>query len=130
MKTDKKTMAEIYRHMADNLDNGRNSYDGLQFFNNGQWRNMVNNSFSPEWIYRIKPKTIILSNGVEIPKPLTKEQIGRIPCDIMVYGVWSLGNFYIEENPLDCVHYMNDKSIIYKTKEEAIEASKKLFGIE
>lgn len=80
--------------------------------------------------YGLEPETIVLKNGLEIPKPLTQEQVCKFPCDVKVYSIWSLGDFYIEKNPLDCCHYMNDKSLIYATKEEAIEASKILFTLE
>ena len=129
MKTDAKTMAEIYRHMANNLDNNLFIYDGVEILINGgcKWGIIDNDIYKLDFknsLYRIKPKTITV-NGVEIPKPLSLEELK----DKNIYFFPSLTlnlfdssyRYWLTENQV---------KFIYKTKEEAIETSKKLFGIE
>lgn len=127
MKTDAKTIAEIYRHMADNLDAGIDQLEGIGYLQltTQKWVKKETIIFDFEHIqYCILPKTITV-NGVEIPKPLSIEDLKN-------------GNIYffpaLTLNLFDSCHRdwltENKVKFIYKTKEEAIEASKKLFGIE
>lgn len=126
MKTDAKTMAEVLRKVADNLDNGVNSISGIQFKNAmGAWIDKGSLDIDESVEYRIKPKTIIV-NGVEIPKPLDVSEINPgghyyfMPC---------LSNQLCIA--VDGYHGQKfEYKHLYKTEEEAIEASKKLFGIE
>lgn len=129
MKTDAKTMAEIYRHMADNLDGGLFVYDGIEILINGgeKWDIIDNDIYKMDFkniCYRIKPKTITLKNGVVIPKPLDEQNIDS-------------GRDYYTPSPCK---YMYDQKLsdelleveypfVYHTQDEAIEASKALFGI-
>lgn len=125
MKTDAKTMAEVLRKIACNLENGINSISGIQFKNAmGAWIDKGSLDVDESVEYRIKPKTIIV-NGVDIPKPLN--YMNATPHE----------RYYLPEP--SCNLYSSARgdyiidlqmSIFYDNKEEAIEASKKLFGIE
>lgn len=125
MKTDAKTMAEIYRHMADNLDAGKHSFDGIQYKSDlGCWIDKQYADTDGNILYRIKPKTIIV-NGVEIPKPL---DVSEIEDDGHYYHVANYKMLAYEDHGASIKK--DGVLFVYKTREEAIEASKKLFGIE
>lgn len=122
MKTDAKIMAEIWREIENNPD------AEIEYFSTcAKWYTKSDFVFDPysTW-YRIKPKTIIV-NGVEIPKPLDACDI-KIKDDNIFYMPSCLERGW---ESFSLGYYNNYRpAIVYFTKEEAIEASKKLFGIE
>lgn len=128
MKTDKKVMAEVLRNIADNLDSGLDKNDSIQVrYGDNEWEDRTTNNlcFDENVLYRIKPQTITLRNGVTIPKPL---DIKKLDVNTNYYTPLLCTDLYYEIIGFD-FRSMGIK-LAYSKKEEAIEASKKLFGIE
>lgn len=125
MKTSKEMQLRILDKMRENVESDKPLYLDIQGLVDGnEWRDdigfIVDFEFSE---YRIKPSTITI-NGVEIPKPLSESEIlgNKIYCYVCNNKSLHGGEFG---------NLIQDKGIrfVYKTKEEAIEASKLLFGI-
>lgn len=128
MKTDKKTMSLVLRRAAQNIDRGLKPFKDIQYLGHyGAWIDMVGFDIDENVEYRIKPKTIIV-NGVEIPKPLDVGEINNLEHDSDCYCP-SLNSKKYNNFSRSLVIRSGEK-LIYATKEEAIEASKRLFGIE
>lgn len=130
MKTDKKTMVEVLRKAADNIENGLDKNDSIQaMYGGNEWEDRTTNDlcFVEGVLYRIKPQTITV-NGVEIPKPLGVGEINNLEHDSDCYCPSFNSKKY--NNFSRAFVIRSGEKLIYATKEEAIEASKKLFGIE
>ena len=135
MKTSKEVREIIANHVRENILKGEYHFLGLQY-------NLIGDSFQ-QWVdfdwgadidfdsyeYRVKPKTITI-NGVEIPKPLSESDMVNIEEKGAVYYPCSNKTLYSLESRNYSVVHKAWKNISYATKEEAIEASKALFGIE
>lgn len=128
MKTDKKVMVEVLRKVANNIENGLDKNDGIQaMYRKNEWDDRTTNDlcFVEAVKYRIKPETITLRNGVTIPKPL---DIKKLDVNTDYYTPLLCSDLYYEIIGFD--FRSKGIEIAYKTKEEAIEASKTIFGIE
>ena len=127
MKTDNKTMASIYRKMADNVERGIDAHSGVQFYRSfdKKWIDKDGTDTYKNILYRIKPETITLKNGVTIPKPLDYEELKDGEKYYFPFNSKHLYGGEVAQN----IKLMGAK-YIYATKEQAIEASKALFGIE
>lgn len=127
MKTSKEEMAKIYRKMADNVERGIDAHSGIQFYRSfdEKWIDKDGTDTYKNILYRIKPETITLKNGVEIPKPLDHEEL---QSGEKYY--FPNNNKYLYGSEIAQNIMLMKVNFIYATKEEAIEASKALFGIE
>lgn len=127
MKTSKEMQLKIIDKMRENIENNESLLNGIEYYwrVDDEWRatNCMTDSDFFDYEHRIKPETVTI-NSVDIPKPLDISTIERgstyyFPqCHERMYGEL-MGLSIIEYN----VWYP------YATKEEAIEASKSLFGI-
>lgn len=121
MKTDKELILKIVNKFKDNVIHDKPIGEGIQYYDgtSKKWLDLNVAVFN----YRIKPETIII-NGVEIPKPL---DVSTLNDDEYYYFVFADRLLY------DCEEGINikcrDIRFVYETKEEAIEASKAIFGI-
>ena len=135
MKTDKKVMAQIYRKIAENIDNDvENIFDSIEVYitkgnsSHEGWSIIDNELYSlnpNKYEYRIKPETITLRNGVTIPKPLDVDSIDNdkfyyYPCVDRDYFDRADGRRIKDSGTI----------LFYASMNEAREAGKALFGIE
>ena len=126
MKTSKEMQLKILDKMKSNIDNNLPMCSGIEYYSyrTQKWH-------TPEAIdfenleYRLKPETITLKNGVTIPKPL---DIKKLDVNTDYYTPLLCSDLYYEIIGFD--FRSKGIEVAYKTKEEAIEASKALFGIE
>jgi hypothetical protein len=130
MKTDPQVMAAVLRKAADNVENDDCAYDGIQALDSdGEWvqvglrRGII---FEYGLEYRLAPETITIANGVTIPKPLSQLELEKMRPDDRVFSPESSTFKYSHISVYDCISI--EYTVIYKTKEDAIEASKALFG--
>lgn len=123
MKTSIEMQLKIADKIKSNIESGVNLFDGIQL--NGQlgWLEFKAMRDMREHEYRIKPETITI-NGVEIPKPLNHD---GITSSDTYYFPQCREKMYGELMGISIIEY--DVWYAYSTKEEAIEASKLLFGI-
>lgn len=126
MKTSKEMQLKIIDKMRENVEGGKPLFKGVyrkpideKYILNGLWEN----SFI-DVEHGVYPQTITI-NGVEIPKPLMDSEILE---DEVYYHVDNSEFLYEAKHG----EFIADYGIrfVYTTKEEAIEASKALFGIE
>lgn len=129
MKTSKETQLEILDKMKENIINEKDLLEGVQFKNHvtGLWDDQIYNLSSRHFEsleLRIKPTSTITVNGVEIPKPLEKEVI----IDSNDYFYVCADKYLYDSNS---GKYIKDYDVnfVYETQEEAIQASKLLFGL-
>ncbi|WP_300733817.1 hypothetical protein [Pseudomonas sp.] len=123
MKTSKEVREIIADKVRENIINGVYVYEGIQYKSAlGNWMD-EDGDLDFGYEYRVKPQTITI-NGVEIPKPLGgSEMLG----DVVYYCVDNSEFLYKQRKGQAIV----DQGVrfAYATKEEAIRASKALFGI-
>ena len=133
MKTSKEMQLKIIDKMRENIESGKCAFDSIQYEDEDDGLGFVDEDMFTlqfnEYEYRIKPQTITI-NGVEIPKPLDKDEIVKIGVGRMnrVYSVSHKGALCGVLTPETALAY--GYSFVYRTEAEAIEASRLLFGIE
>lgn len=128
MKTSKEMQLKIIDKMRENVEKGIQLFEGIQYRqdNTGLWADdviSVSDRHFEVLEHRLKPETITI-NGVEIPKPLSRDEFEN--GDI-VFIIGDIDALYFEVLGLYVANHGG--KFVYKTKEEAIEASKALFGI-
>lgn len=128
MKTDKEMQIKILNKMIENIEKDYHLFKDIQYRNrvNLEWDDRVYDvgKYQFETLeMRVKPETIKV-NGVDIPKPLGRDEILE---DEVYYYVYNSEFLYEASNG----EFIADHGIrfVYETKEEAIEASKLLFGL-
>lgn len=122
---------KILERVIDNIKKGEHKGLGIEAYCNekGVWVDAITGELNTLWFdfdfeYRIKPETITI-NGVEIPKPLREEEVidGNdyffVENERALYGFGS--GLFIRDNGI---------RFVYRAREEAITASKALFGVE
>lgn len=125
MKTSKEMQLKILDKMRENVENDLPLMSDVQIFAYGEWKDDESSEFLFDYYeYRIKPQTITI-NGVEIPKPIDIKDID------------TTGNYYFPQCHEEMYGMLKGLSILeynvfypYATEEEAIQASKALFGVE
>ena len=127
MKTSKEMQLKILDRMKENVKRDLPLFDGLyrvidgsEFILNGLW----DNSFK-DVEHGIYPETITI-NGVDIPKPLEKDDIASDP-DKVYYIVTHCSNNNYGISGSICIDL--GYRFVYNTRQEAITASRKLFGM-
>lgn len=131
MKTNKEMQIKILNKMIENIENDDGLLKDIQYKNriNLEWDDRVydvNSNYFKSLEMRVKPETITI-NGVEIPKPLEKDDLLSMKSKEKVYSVSSSCHLYIEM--YSYIALDQNYELVYRTKEEAIEASKLLFGL-
>lgn len=127
MKTDKDVMAAVLRKMAENVENGKNAINGIQW-KAADWcdATMDGNYFYMLGDYRVRPETIQLDIDIEIPKPLSNKELGKLESG-KVYRPCLLSN----KCSVTYAHHamIDELNLCYKTKEEALAVSAILSGL-
>lgn len=133
MKTSKEMQLKILDRMKDNVSRGECAFTGIQYKDEDDGLGFVDEDIFTlqfhEYEYRIKPETIKI-NGVEIPVPLGEMEMKYLDKSDAIYFPCSSPFLFSVESRNYSVQNEAWNCIAYKTKEEAIEASKALFGIE
>ena len=129
MKTSKETQLEILDKMKSNIENDLNILQDIEYYSHhfNEWRGVseITRRGFDKGSYRVKPTTITV-NGIDIPKPLDRDDLLMMNKTDIVYSV-NCNRFLHMELPSYIAEDQGFK-FIYKTKEEAIQASKLLFG--
>lgn len=125
--TSPEVLAQVFRKMADNVERDIDAHSGIQFYCsiNKRWIDKGGPDTYKNMLYRIKPETITLKNGVTIPKPL---DVSEIEDDGHYYHVANYKMLAYEDHGASIKK--DGVLFVYKTREEAIDASKALFGLE
>lgn len=129
MKTSKEMQLKIIDKMRENVENDLALMNSIQYRNrvNSLWDDRIHDVGASQFErleMRVKPQTITI-NGVEIPKPLSRDDI---KYGIIYYYVNNNKSLY-EQRYGEFIHAHGIR-FVYSTEAEAIEASKLLFGIE
>lgn len=127
MPTNKKMQLKILDKMRENIIEGKHLLSEIEYYSEGfdKWNEIKQITKDSFLIYkhRVKPESIKV-NGVEIPKPLSHDELDDSKN---YFHVWNDKHLY------DCSpgRFIKHHGIgfVYESKEEAIEASKILFGI-
>lgn len=131
MKTSKEAQLEILNKMKSNIENDLNILEDIEYYNHhfNEWRGVseITRRGFGKGSYRVKPTTITV-NGIDIPKPLDRDDLLMMNKTDIVYSV-DCNQFLYMELPSYIAEDQGFK-FIYKTKEEAIQASKLLFCID
>lgn len=127
MPTNKKMQLKILDKMRENIIEGKHLLSEIEYYSEGfdKWneiKQITKDSFLI-FKHRVKPESIKV-NGVEIPKPLSHDELD----DYKEYFHVCNDRFLYEINSGIRIKDYGIK-FVYKTKEEAIKASKILFGI-
>lgn len=122
MKISKELMLEIIEKFKYNVIHDKPIGEGVQYYDGAskKWLDLNVAVFN----YRIKPEVLTLPER-EIPKPLSHDEVD----DSKEYFYVCNDKYFYESNS---GRHIKDYDInfVYETKEEAIEASKLLFGLE
>lgn len=132
--TSPEVLAQVFKKMADNILVGLDPCEGIQFKVEGAlWCGTREVNHLEEFEYRVKPDTITLKNGIEVPKPLDVVEIPQLErtTKLFIPVAYDKGYTWAYVAPL-CERAMGcpTGSLFYATKEEAIQASVALFGLE
>lgn len=126
MKTSKEMQLKIIDKMRSNLVDGKYIFDGIEYYGRcGSWigvHRLTGMSFEIEEL-RIRRETITI-NGVEIPKPLSSDNI-------------EFGGYYFIPSRYSNVPVMVSGSVcidqsyffVYERRCDAVEASRLLYGV-
>lgn len=123
------TTAQVLRHVADNLDAGRNSGHGLQIHADGKWEDIK----SPVVVmhadeHRLKPRTRML-NGFEVPAPLdVMPEIGEEYWSVRMSGFNGAICFQCSGDRID--RRLFDRKMMFATKEDAVANFRAICGFD
>lgn len=123
MKTSKEMQLKIIDKMRENIESGNPLFSGIELNIDCDWLPFNGLRDMNEHEFRLKPETITI-NGVEIPKPTEKKDWQHILFEP------SSRKRMRRDVYQDSFHLYDDGALLYADAEEAIEASKLLFGIE
>lgn len=138
MKTNTEMQLKVLDKMRENVANGYMIYSGICVRMDGDNSNsfveIKNTDYAINFNgceYRIKPETITI-NGVEIPKPLSEKDLiamAEVDGSDDVFYPFPDRDLFMDVEVYVALRSINNSSIVYSDVDDAIEASKALFGI-